>query len=446
MTSKKMRFRRFLEKLGIATSRAGQGEPARPVRLIMGMDVGTSFSKAVVQLTRRRHLAVPFDAADASDDSRFLVPTAVAVMAGGKCRLGLHEDAVQMLDNIKMPLIDGTFTDDTRLHLTVFMTLLFGRVRTWAQVKVENTLGRRSLDWTVNLGVPTDSHRDEIVGEYLRCAMAAWRLAEATEDRCRPLTLTECRKALVAVEGFDAVPIKVFPEVVAQVSSYVQTPLRKDGVHVIVDAGGGTLDVTVFMVLREHLQNEEELVFPVFARTVKPHGTRYLVRHRWKDADAERSGEPSPFRNLPSEAATAGLLGMTAEQLRQIDEPFGSAVSRCIGETIKKAAGKGELGWPGRLLLVGGGSSVELYQRAFREYKTKQWKYKLDGIELPRPDDLEMRKSGEMEWHRMAVAYGLSFDPDDIGRIRTPEEIEPVERELPRPRWEVRSARGDGQW
>lgn len=193
----------------------------------------------------------------------------------------------------------------------------------------------------------------------------------------------------------------------------------------MVDVGGGTLDVTVFNVLSR--QNEDDVVYPVLARSVALLGTRFLVRWRWRDA-GPGCDPPSPFRNLPSELETAALLGKTVDQLRRDDQPFYKGVVCCIGKTIQKAAKMGGVSWPARLFLVGGGASVELYQRAVRKYECdKNW-YELEGIKLPRPENLEMARCGGMKWHRLAVAYGLSFDPDDIGRIIPPEDIEPVRR------------------
>lgn len=407
---------------------------SRRIRLIAGMDVGTAFSKVVVQVARR-HLAVPFGEAAANEHSRFLVPTALSCMdAEGRCLLGSRKGATRKVTDIKMPLIDRerSFTDDDRMHLTTFMALLLREVWRWGEAEVHRTLGSRRIDWAVNLGVPTESCEEELVADYRRCATAAWRLAELARSRSLDyLTLAECREVLESTARADAATFKVFPEFVAQVSSYVQTPLRKEGVHVMVDAGGGTLDVTVFMVLP--WQDEGEPVFPVFARRVGRLGTRFLVRCRWERTKPDRCPEPSPFRNLPSEAETAGLLGLTLEQLRGVDRPFYEAVVSCIGQTVKRAACKGGLRWPGRLFLVGGGASVELYQRAFREYESKEWEYKLDGIELPRPPNLLMPRSGGMKWHRLAVAYGLSFDPDDIGRIRPPDCIEKVDPIIRKP-------------
>lgn len=407
----------------MSKANTAEGGRSHPVRVIIGMDVGTSFSKVVIQFAHR-HLAVPFDDDCTSVDSRFLVPTALSEMDDGRCLLGPRQDASRVHRDIKMPLIDRNrpFTNRDQERLTAFMALLLQHATRWARAEVERTEGSDLLEWAVNLGLPTASYNDELKEEYCNCALAAWQLAN---ERDEP-TLNQCRQVLESAARDTATTFGVFPEFVAQVSSYVQTPLGRDGgVHVMMDVGGGTLDVTVFMILP---WEREDPVYPVLARKVEPLGTGFLVQHRWKDAKPG-CNPPSPFRNLPLETETASLLGKTVKQLRRGDEPFYNYVWRCAGGTTRKADETAQAGleWPGRLLLVGGGASVEIYRRVCRELESKEdWKYGLNSIELPRPGHLEMPKSGGMKWHRLAVAYGLSFDPDDIGRIRPPEEIEPV--------------------
>ena len=43
--------------------------------------------------------------------------------------------------------------------------------------------------------------------------------------------------------------ISAFPEFSAQVTGYVQSPSRQEGLHATADVGGGTLDVTIFKSL-----------------------------------------------------------------------------------------------------------------------------------------------------------------------------------------------------
>ena len=394
-------------------------------QLVMGVDIGTVLSKVVVSVGGRR-VAVRFDAPGVNENP-YLLPTALTVMDSGKCRLGLHAGAKKHYDDIKKPLIDGKTDESVQLPLIAFMALLFQRVQKQIE-KSQRRLLSGHLDRLVNLGVPTESYGGgsrgvkDLVGAYRRSAEVAWGLAESMRaGGAERLTIGQCRRAMEKgnEEGSDR--IGVFPEFVPQVASYVQSKQRQEGVHVLVDAGGGTLDVTVFQVVPSSIDYEE---VPVWARTVRPLGTRYLVDHIGEKLG--RGLALPPFRHLPSEAEIAGKVGVALEELTNIVGCFEKRVLSAVGGTIRDAgAAQPKLQWPGRMFLVGGGAFIEPYRNVAKTISgwKDDYKFRVRLLPLPRPDDLKAPGIDDSHWHRLAVAYGLSFDPLDIRGIRPPEDI-----------------------
>jgi len=55
--------------------------------------------------------------------------------------------------------------------------------------------------------------------------------------------------------------------------------------------------------------------------------------------------------------------------------------------------------------------------------------YKLRSIVLPVPDDLNAPSMAPVAYSRLAVAYGLSFDPFDIGHVIKKSEMEDIREE-----------------
>ncbi|MCH5378256.1 MAG: hypothetical protein JJ992_30230 [Planctomycetes bacterium] len=83
---------------------------------------------------------------------------------------------------------------------------------------------------------------------------------------------------------------------------------------------------------------------------------------------------------------------------------------------------------PGRrlqFLLCGGGRSVGLYQQFVERINSpgSSTAVRLHRVEIDRPAQLEPRSLGKSEYHRLSVAYGLSFL--DIGEVVTPENLPP---------------------
>lgn len=414
--------------------RAGKtaDQSGKPEQLIMGVDVGTSLSKVVV-LVRHRRVAVTFDA-PGGEDNPYLLPTALTVMPDGECRLGLHEGG-KCYDDIKKPLIDGKLDDSVQLPLMAFMALLFQHVQKQIMESQGRLLSGR-LDWLVNLGVPTESFgggskgERELVRAFGRSAEVAWGLAEqmGVSNNEGPLTLDRCRRAMQASDtggprnGLDR--IGVFPEIVAQVASYVKSKQRQEGVHVLVDVGGGTLDVTAFQVLPSYVDTNGT---PIWARTVQQLGTRDVVEFINKAKGIGAQLMLLPFKHLPSEEETARIVGISLAKLKDILESFSRRVVCAVRKTISKAGKTHGLAWhPGRMFLVGGGASVDLYREVAKKFENKNWQFHVRQVPLPRPDDLEAPEIDNAHWHRLAVAYGLSFEPFDIGGITPPDDNEPV--------------------
>ena len=406
----------------------------------MGADIGTSLSKVVV-LVESRRIAVRFD--EPGSENPYLLPTALSVMPDGECRLGVH-DGARRCDDIKRPLIDGKTDEDVQIPLIAFMALLFRRV----QQLIAESEGRLLIGnpvWLVNLGVPTESYGGGTSGEtelaeaYRQGAHTAWSLMkqmskEGNDDR---LTLANVRQAMEKKSDDRDDRIKVFPELVAQVASYVMSKQRKVGVHVLMDAGGGTLDVTVFYV---RPSSDDSETVPVYAASVQPLGTRYLMNRISKSSGRDLT--LSPVEHFPPEAEIARSIGVSLEELRRIVEPFHRRVRKAVGERILKTGMTFDgLEWPARMFLVGGGASVELYKRVADVLaKIENSAFKVRLAPLSRPDDLVAPGLTDSRWHRLAVAYGLAFDPFNIREIIPPWDIDPnpcrdSKPAKPRPPW-----------
>lgn len=80
------------------------------------------------------------------------------------------------------------------------------------------------------------------------------------------------------------------------------------------------------------------------------------------------------------------------------------------------------------VFMCGGGSEIALYKRATQKVgQDYDFIKQLDFLPLPKPEGLNAAFVPEEEYHRIAVAYGLSFDYDDIGRTIPPDEVPDIE-------------------
>ena len=427
----------------------------RTIQLVIGLDFGTSFSKVIVGEPRVRY-AVPFNGYEVGDRP-FLLPSALSVLPdSGKCILASDGQDGRLHDNLKMPLIERDFSNEVRTLVAAYLALLLRHARTW----LFNTHGAiykaRKVEWFVNIGLPTDSFHDErLISTYRAIVRIAWLLSVLPDDVTLP-------RALDLLTKDDAHPhnlqekfadhllhddrISAFPEFSAQLAGYVRSPRRRDGLHVTVDIGGGTLDVTVFNV---HQSNEED-IYPIFARRVEPLGVRYLATARLLASQQKLNQTLSPFDDLPSDTAFRKRFGITQNQLEKADLPFQKRIVSAVAEPLLYArkyryptAPQWDLtsaryGEPVPSFFGGGGALSQFYAALLRGFLRRNPPLTLRASQLPVPDDLEAPGLTQKDYARLAVAYGLSFDPFDIGQIKRMNEVEDVRAEAPRSTFEDR--------
>ena len=128
-------------------------EGVRPIQLVIGLDFGTSFSKVVVGETRVRY-AVPFEAYSVGDNP-FLLPSCLRVLnREGECTLGINGQDGVLHDNLKMPLIEGDFSDEVRARAAAFLALVLRHTRDWLFKFMEQTTGTGRLNGLSMLDCP----------------------------------------------------------------------------------------------------------------------------------------------------------------------------------------------------------------------------------------------------------------------------------------------------
>ena len=417
----------------------GGASDASPVQIIVGLDFGTSFTKVVIGEgePRRIHFAVPFGEFSLPDNP-YLLPSAISVQGvDGKCALGVSENGTQVFDDLKMPLIDRDFSEQIKLRAIAFLALVLRHVRGWFFGTHGQIYRNREIQWFVNIGLPTDSFDDnDLKKVFLNITRTAWHSSVVRG----PISLATCAE-LLGVSYMQIKPstgrdsdrllpddrINAFPEFAAQLTGYTRSPRHQTDLHAMIDVGGGTVDVTVFNVLLR--QGEER--FPIFARTVQPLGPRYLVRHRFKALDLHDNREISPFEHLPSDKEFANRCGTSVLRIAEIDKAFQLKIRECIGGQLlhtKQNRHPESKHWTSGLptFFCGGATSSCFYLKILDTFREESHPLRLVSADLPEPEDLEADLRKGTPYNRLALAYGLSFDPFNIGEIIRMNEIDDI--------------------
>ena len=81
------------------------------------------------------------------------------------------------------------------------------------------------------------------------------------------------------------------------------------------------------------------------------------------------------------------------------------------------------------VFLCGGGAGCDFYTEIFLSENGEFSGFPVKAMKLPKPDQFEANGLREDENDRVSVAYGLSFDPFDIGEIIKEDDVDDVPAE-----------------
>lgn len=401
-------------------------------QLNLGIDFGTAFTKVVVGESRVRY-AVPFEDPPI-DINTYLLPGKLTISADGTCHIGRQDqtDTSQVVTELKIRLLERNFDNNSQTYACAFLALVIRHAVSWLLNTHRNTYIDKDLDWFINVGVPTESwHDTELTDCYQKITSAAWALANSK----LPVTLEIASDAVFDPNKHSEITsneihfekIGTHPEFAAQIAGYVRSPRRRSDLHVLVDIGAGTLDTSVFNIW----EHEGDDLYPIFAKSVDLLGVDYLYRHRkdWSNYNGHWTFDH--FSAPPSDDELVSILGISKEQLGEIDKQFAEKIREGLFGLLRYTKSKRYPDSPRwndgvPLFLCGGGSRVSFYSSLYNAISNQSKKFRLRVEKLPKPDTLEANHVDELDFDRLSVAYGLSFNALDLGQIRPESEIDDV--------------------
>ena len=413
---------------------------------VLGIDFGTSSTRAVVRLpfyTQTPTFAIPIGHG-IRDLEQYLLPTKLFVDKQGFCSL-MFDVGASMFVELKANLMARPHTHmqavfgppcaiPTTVVATAYLALVLRQARTWFISEKGREYGRFTLDWMVNFGLPAaidnSSKRRRSFESVIR---AAW----IASIRSGPISINHCERLVAEVEpeiddsGGAKVDIELVPEVVAQALGYAKSQFRNEGLHLLIDVGASTLDVCSFNLF----SNEHEYQWPILTADVKPLGARQLHYVRLQAAQdpvnkriLSQFDVADPLAVVPSPVVDEKCIGDAEDFFTQrCRSVIGSAIF-----DLKEHRYPNAPAWSGSLpvIICGGAAVLGVYQQAFsnisrwmqRSYRSSNG---LRAVRLPKPKGLESNLRDD-HYHRISVAYGLSYPTFDMGKYKRPKEIEDI--------------------
>jgi len=446
-------------------TQAHDGNPNAESDIVIGFDFGTSSSKLVFRDTgRQTAYAVPFGSMSSVPENIYLLPTYIYINDEGE--LNLTGDGhyytnlkVDLIKNAGKPIFKmektGEFISASELA-TAYMGIVLEFAKDWFLNHTKTIYQKTQIQWSLNLGIPSKNYDDtkEEIKMFRIMAMSAWRLSvidaavkiyevkKAIEEAKNHIK-TQGEKIDIADENHLWLHpdfVNVHPEVIMEIVGYSHSPLRKEGLHLLVDVGATTLDAAAFVIHN----NEGEDIYPLLETDVQTYGTIALHQRRMDSIknNLQKSlwqiNAIDPLKPVP-EISHYGLSIDCNTILAENDAAFFIECSKIIGEVIRRTKllrDPNSRAWERELdvFICGGGARLVSYRKMvedrgnkiadrFNEFKGFNIK------EIPISKQLDAPEIHHNEYDRLAVAYGLSFSVDEIGKIIPSKQIKDVQRD-----------------
>lgn len=426
--------------------------------VVIGLDFGTSCTKVVLRtpyLHNNRAIAVPFTDLTPSKNP-YLLPSKVWLKPDGEFLLREGKDC-QCFSGIKLSLIERCqeWVNNSQVDshenfsppklAVAYLALVLRFAREWFLSTQKDIYGKFKLRWHANLGLPSVEYDTSPLSHlYREIFDSAWVLSLGGEGirTTGPSNAFEgLKETSLNKRALTDVNLRIIPEVAAAVSGYARSRLRDPGMpglHLLVDIGAGTLDVCGFVL---H-QNEGEDRYSLLKADVQSLGVMKLHDNRLSVLNGgmrKTQALYDPDFAIPSDLRdylTPHSAPEDLENLGNADTNFSDQCQKCIKETVCDLRRKRDPNspcWESFLpvFICGGGLNVPFYQETvLREISIwlKDWLHN-EGLRtntIPQPENLELEFSDD--YHRLAVAHGLSIPADDIGTIdptQSSEDINP---------------------
>ena len=410
----KSRFEELL-RLGTDPTFAGGEE----LFIILGLDLGTSSTKMIVRLPYEAGeptIAIPAPRPCRSGDDPYLWQTVLWLRDEGTFH-PWPEPTATVLNSLKQGLIQGrcetaisgpeTSVNVNRAQAGVaYLAFAIRYVRGWLLLNRPALFRGRKPMWFINLGMPTASYDDHRVAKpYRRIGAAALQLAKVDSPvtvEAAQLFLDEPHvvRAGESVEVAEALGVAVFPEAAAEMTGFAKSTRNAPGLYLLVDVGAMTLDVCMFRLKQEAHKGD---LYSFMAAQVRPLGVDSL---HWFLAEGKT--EPQFVQQC-----NRTLWGVVWHTKRCRDS---NAESWKPGNDVP-------------VFLAGGGAANPLHRDVvaslgpwLRQHVRNEGVRLLD---LPVPTAIDHSEPLQ-GFGRMAVAWGLSYLPTDIGRIHSMRDIEDI--------------------
>ena len=321
---------------------------------------------------------------------------------------GSRKKNALLIPYIKMAMLDKTFNQEG-LPMQDIETLLIYYLARVIQASRErfidaqpNRVYKRIIQWSGSIGLPVKYYDSKELGLYQSLIDIAWVLSERIAI---PSDLGPLKEEIVALKGTisdDRIPFTAIPEIAAGIFPFVKSQASKDSMYIYYDIGGGTSDGVAFNV--KNWSGQKSVNF--YSTSIEPIGIIGLIKAYASSQDA-RDHQQVKMDLFTQESVIRNFNMREAEQ----------AVKSFVAGVIMHAKERDDTAWFSQvndqltIFIGGGGLASKWYIRSIKRTHSQVKRAGIPQFNLRKiriPEDLEFSDLDEKDFHRYAIAYGLS--------------------------------------
>ncbi|HBB34319.1 MAG TPA: hypothetical protein DDZ80_23035 [Cyanobacteria bacterium UBA8803] len=419
----------------------------------LGIDFGTSFTKVCFRDIGRNYSEVVTFADRSANLEEALLPTKIGVLEDGTLLAGLtaaewaalEQPLKTSINYIKMRLADLDIpqqSDRWRLDrlpeldrpetvenlCAYYLSCAIARAQSWIRQNKPDLVKNQTIEWSANVGVPVEYCDSAAIARFQKVLSLAWLLRNEPQIELFTLeTLDKCLSELRSHLADNPIDCHAIPEISAEVWSCLNSREFDDGFYVFFDVGCGTLDGVSFRYWRH--DGEPKVDF--YSGLVKPLGVSAISQ----SLAAELNLPEGRVKRLIFNSKNSRSNQFNATQSRrQIQQLVGKVVVEGReNHGNHRPVFKDLAVQPGLSVFIGGGGGLtSFYKKAILDTHVN-FQHRNVGIpayiqkNIPTPKDLSLNGLNPVEFHRFAVAYGLSIPKDEGAEFRLPSEMAKAE-------------------
>lgn len=372
-------------------SRAGSAS-ARRRQIYIGLDFGTTFAKVAYEVaptTEHLKRSVRFT----SEKNGYFIPTQL-YFSVKEDKLSFFSEGLEDCSVVRFfkysMVVDGLEknpelnsrrdflrTNPERLCSAYYLACLITIVRKKICEKHELTIDE--VDWYVNMGVPvgkTSGSQPQVKPIYDEVLQVAWAWANGEHSKKTTIALTEFDMFYAKNRTRHVENLQTIPELYAEVLAYQQDNNIPEGFYAVVDIGGGTVDMAVF--LKEVVKGRGAKVYCI-AHEVSSEGLESIVSNVIEGDFRKSRAVRNCLLNRNVNFNILGDVSLSDERIkisypskrliqaiRNFKKSYGECLLKARDVKIAKMLEEVKNGGVLRYFLMGGGKDVSFYNQLIK--------------------------------------------------------------------------------